>query len=89
MKVLFSEVGGGIRSMQVIDRYLNFGVDRVILGTAAITDEKFLIRAVAEYGDKIAVGADIKDGFIAIKGWTEKSACSCRDFFEKMQSIGF
>ncbi len=70
---LFVEVGGGIRSMEVIDRYINAGVGRVILGTAAVNDEEFLRAAVEKYGEKIAVGADIKDGFVAIKGWTEKS----------------
>ncbi|MBO5060761.1 MAG: 1-(5-phosphoribosyl)-5-[(5-phosphoribosylamino)methylideneamino]imidazole-4-carboxamide isomerase [Clostridia bacterium] len=85
---LFVEVGGGIRSMQVISEYINAGVDRVILGTAAVTDEEFLKTAVLTYGDKIAVGADIKDGYVAIRGWTEKSAYSCFDFCKKMQEIG-
>lgn len=85
---LFTEVGGGIRSMEVIDKYISIGVDRVILGTAAVTDEEFLIQAVEKYGDKICVGADIKDGFVAIKGWVEKSEITCFDFFEKMQKIG-
>ena len=85
---LFTEIGGGIRSMKTVEEYLSIGVDRVILGTAAVTDEAFLLRAVETYGDKIAVGVDIKDGFVAIKGWTEKSAYSCFDFCEKMQNIG-
>lgn len=85
---LFTEIGGGIRSLETVEKYLSIGIDRVILGTAAVTDEEFLCSAVQKYGNKIAVGADIKDGFIAIKGWTQKSACSCDDFFEKMQKIG-
>lgn len=85
---LFTEVGGGIRSLEVIEKYINIGVDRVILGTAAVTDEPFLIEAVKKYGDKICVGADIKDGFVAIKGWVEKSEINCFDFCEKMQNIG-
>ena len=85
---LFCEVGGGIRSMAVIDAYLGIGVDRVILGTAAVTDPEFLEQAVATYGDKIAVGVDIKDGCVAIKGWTETSRYSCFDFCEKMQELG-
>ena len=85
---LFVEVGGGIRSMEVVDRYLTAGVDRVILGTAAVKDESFLREAVAKYGEKIAVGVDIKDGFVAIKGWTEKSDLEAMAFCEKMQSIG-
>ena len=85
---LFVEVGGGIRSMEVIDSYISAGVGRVILGTAAVNDEEFLRAAVKKYGEKIAVGADIKDGFVAIKGWTEKSKYSCFDFCKKMQGLG-
>ncbi len=85
---LFCEVGGGIRSMETVDKYINAGVDRVILGTAAVTNEEFLCEAVKKYGDKIAVGVDIKDGFVAIKGWTEKSEYPCFEFCEKMQKIG-
>lgn len=85
---LFTEVGGGIRSMDVIKTYLDAGVDRVILGTAAVTDEEFLKTAVKTYGEKIAVGVDIKDGFVAIHGWTEKSEINALDFCAKMQSLG-
>ncbi|MBR5295882.1 MAG: 1-(5-phosphoribosyl)-5-[Clostridia bacterium] len=85
---LFCEIGGGIRSMEVIDRYINAGIDRVILGTAAVQDPGFVKTAAAKYGEKIAVGADIKDGFVAISGWTEKSELTVFDFCEKMQSIG-
>lgn len=85
---LFCEIGGGIRSMEVVDRYLDAGIDRVILGTAAINDEAFLKKAVEKYGDKIAVGADIKDGFIAVKGWLERSQVTADEFFEKMQNLG-
>lgn len=85
---LFTEIGGGIRSMETVERYLNAGVDRVILGTAAVNDEAFLRAAVAAYGEKIAVGVDIADGFVAIKGWTEKSQYSAYDFCEKMVQIG-
>ena len=84
----FCEIGGGIRSMEVIERYLSAGIDRVILGTAAVADEAFLKEAVADYGEKIAVGIDIKDGFVAIKGWTEKSAFEALDFCSKMQYLG-
>lgn len=82
------EVGGGIRSHEVIKKYLSIGVSRVILGTIAITDNAFLRKMVAEYGEKIAVGADIKDGFVAIKGWVEKSNVSCDDFFKELSEIG-
>ena len=85
---LFVEVGGGIRTMEVLDRYFERGVSRAILGTAAVTDEAFLKAAVLKYGEKIAVGADVKDGYIAIKGWVEKSEYTLDAFFEKMQSLG-
>ena len=85
---LFSEIGGGIRSLETVKTYLDSGVDRVILGTAAVTDEAFLKEAVALYGEKIAVGVDIKDGFVAIKGWIEKSQYTGFDFCKKMQDIG-
>ena len=85
---LFVEVGGGIRSMETIESYLSIGVDRVILGTAAVTDPAFLEAALAKYGEKIAVGVDLKDGYVAIKGWTEKSELTADDFFAKMQDLG-
>lgn len=85
---LFCEIGGGIRSMDVIEKYVSSGVDRVILGTAAVTQEGFVEEAVEKYGDRIAVGIDIKDGFVAIKGWTEKSELQAMDFAQKMESIG-
>lgn len=85
---LLVEVGGGIRSEEVIKKYLDAGVFRVILGTAAVQDPDFLRDMVRKYGEKIAVGVDIKDGMVAIKGWTEVSAESCFDFCEKLQKIG-
>lgn len=85
---LFVEIGGGIRSMETVDKYLSAGVSRVILGTSAVTDEAFLKSAIEKYGEKIAVGADVKDGYIAIKGWLEKSAYTLDAFFEKMQNMG-
>ena len=85
---LFVEIGGGIRDMQTVERYLSAGVSRVILGTAAVTDEAFLQAAVGKYGDKIAVGADVKDGYIAIKGWLETSAVTLENFLRKMENIG-
>ncbi len=85
---LFIETGGGIRSEATIDAYLSAGVSRVILGTAAVNDERFLQAAVSRFGDAIAVGADVKDGFIAIKGWLEKSALTLDDFLDRMQSLG-
>ena len=85
---LFVEIGGGIRSMETVEAYLSAGVSRVILGTAALTDEAFLKKAVASYGERIAVGADVRDGYIAIKGWLETSECTLEAFLSKMQEIG-
>ena len=82
------EIGGGIRSRETLEKYFSIGVARVILGTAAVNDREFLLWAVENYGEKIAVGADIKDGFVAIKGWIEKSEIKCEDFFKDMESIG-
>ncbi len=85
---LFLEIGGGIRRMEVVDAYLSAGAGRVILGTAAVTDEGFLKAALQKYGEKIAVGADISEGKVAIRGWKEKSAYTAEAFFEKMQALG-
>lgn len=85
---LFCEIGGGIRSIDTVKAYLDAGVSRVILGTAAVKDPDFLKEALSMYGDKIAVGVDIKDGFVAIKGWTEKSEYSCEEFCQMMQNLG-
>ena len=85
---LFCEVGGGIRTMQTVDRYLSAGIDRVILGTAAVTDPDFLAAALAKYGQKIAVGIDIKDGRVAIKGWTETSDKDALTFCAQMEAAG-
>ena len=85
---LFVEVGGGIRSVDTIEAYLSIGVNRVILGTAAVTDPDFLKDVLERYGEKIAVGVDIKDGFVAIKGWTEKSQQTAEDFFVQMEKLG-
>lgn len=84
----FVEVGGGIRSLDVIEKYVQAGVNRVILGTSAVTDPNFLRSAVENFGDKIAVGVDIKDGYVAIKGWTEKSHLEGISFCKSMQDLG-
>ena len=85
---LFLEVGGGIRTMETLDAYLSLGVDRAILGTAAVTDPGFLEAAVKQYGEQVAVGVDLKDGFVAIKGWTETSELTAEAFFARMEAIG-
>ena len=85
---LFVEIGGGIRSMETVERYLAAGVSRVILGTAAVKDPAFLREAVGKYGAKIAVGADVKDGKIAIRGWLETADVTLEDFLAQMEAIG-
>ena len=85
---LFTEVGGGVRSMAAAERYLSAGVGRVILGTAAVTDEGFLKEALAAFGARIAVGVDLRDGCVAIKGWTEKTSLPALDFCRRMQDLG-
>ena len=85
---LFVEAGGGIRTMETIEAYLSIGVNRVILGTAAVTDRDFLKAALEKYGEKIAVGVDLKDGCVAIKGWTEKSRWTADAFFSDLENLG-
>lgn len=85
---LFIQVGGGIRSMDTVRRYLDAGASRVILGTAAVTDPDFTAKAVAQYGEQIAVGADLKNGKVAIKGWLETSQDTWEVFLDKMQRLG-
>jgi len=85
---LFIELGGGVRSMAVVESCLDAGIDRVILGTAAVTDPAFLHEAVEKYGEKIAVGVDIKDGRVAIRGWLESSGRDAFDFCREMQGAG-
>lgn len=82
------EVGGGIRTLDRVEKYIDVGVDRVIIGTAAVTDTEFLSEAVRLYGDRIVVGVDVKDGMVAINGWTEVSVISCFDFCAKLCGVG-
>ncbi len=85
---LFCEIGGGIRSMETIERYLGEGLDRVILGTAAVEDGRLLREAVDRYGERIAVGVDIRDGTVAIRGWLEQSGKPFMDFCREMEALG-
>ncbi len=82
------EIGGGIRDEETVKKYLDLGVTRVILGTAAVTDSEFLERVTAKYKNSVAVGVDLKDGYVAIKGWTEKSQKTADEFFSYLSSIG-
>ncbi len=82
------EIGGGIRDEETVKKYIDLGVTRVILGTAAVTDDEFLRKMVSTYKESIAVGVDLKDGYVAIKGWTEKSALTVDEFFAHLSEIG-
>lgn len=85
---MFIEVGGGIRTLEVAKRYVEAGVDRIILGTAALKDREFLLSAIESFGDKVAVGVDIKDSYVAVKGWIERSEVLAMDFLAELDSIG-
>ena len=85
---LFVEIGGGIRDMEVVERYLSAGVKRVILGTAAIADEAFTREAIDRFGPTVALGADVRDGEVAIRGWLELSGMTLDAFCEKYQRMG-
>ena len=85
---LFAEIGGGIRDEATVEKYLSMGASRVILGTAAVKDEAFLRAMVKKYGERIAVGVDLKDGKVAVRGWLETTEVGYEEFFEKLSSIG-
>ncbi len=82
------EIGGGVRDMERVKKYIDIGADRVIIGTAAVTDPDFLKQAVAAYGEKVVVGVDIKDGYVAVKGWLEVSTLTCEDFCRTLCELG-
>ena len=85
---LFCEIGGGVRTMDVVNTYMQAGIDRVILGTAAVENPDFVREAVSRYGERVAVGVDLKDGFVAVKGWTEKSTLDAVTFCTQMRDMG-
>ena len=85
---LNAEIGGGIRDLDTIAKYLDIGVERVILGTAAVTDPDLVPTAVRKYGNHIAIGADLRDGYVAIKGWLENSSLTADQFFTRMTDAG-
>lgn len=84
----FTQIGGGIRSMASLKACLEAGADRVILGTAAVTDRAFLREALTSFGEKIALGMDLREGFVAIRGWQEKTPISGEDFLRQMEDLG-
>lgn len=85
---LFCEIGGGIRSMETVERYLDAGLDRVILGTAAVQDPDFLRQCADRFGDRIAAGADARDGIVSVKGWTEQSGVTLEEFCGQLERMG-
>ncbi len=82
------EIGGGIRNIKTVEKYATVGADRIILGTSAVSDKAFLKEAVAEFGKKIAVGVDARDGIVSISGWTQQSGIPTLDFIGEMLSLG-
>ncbi len=87
-KGLYSEIGGGIRSMETVERYLDAGISRVILGTAALKDPDFLMASIQRFGRKIAVGVDIRDGYVSVKGWLETSDKDGFEFLKELEKKG-
>ena len=85
---LFIQVGGGIRTAETVEKYLDIGVKRVILGTAAVSEKGFLAEIAGAFGEAIAVSADVKDGLIAIKGWTEVSSLDLMGFCRIVEDVG-
>ena len=85
---VLTEIGGGIRNQATVERYLNAGISRVILGTAALNDPVFLKESIKEYGERIAVGVDLRDGMVAVKGWLEKSDKEGLDFLKELEDLG-
>lgn len=85
---LFTEVGGGIRSMEHIEAYLDAGLQRIILGTSAVRNKSLVEEAAKKYGKNIAVGIDAKDGMVAIEGWEEKSTIDALEFAKTMAALG-
>jgi len=85
---LFCEIGGGVRTLETAKRYLDAGLDRVILGTAAVEDPSFLREALESWGERIAVGVDVRDGFVAVRGWTEQSREAFLPFCQRMADLG-
>ncbi len=85
---LSCEIGGGIRDVETAQRYIDCGVDRIIIGTAAVTDRAFLREAVARFGERVVVGADFRDGYIAINGWLEKTEITLEEFLGEMKAEG-
>ncbi|ADG81707.1 1-(5-phosphoribosyl)-5-[(5-phosphoribosylamino)methylideneamino]imidazole-4-carboxamide isomerase [Thermincola potens] len=83
-----AELGGGIRNMDTIDMYLDMGLNRVILGTAAISDSRLVEKACARYGERIVLGIDARDGYVAVEGWDQTAAKKAVDLGREMKDLG-
>ncbi len=82
------QIGGGVRTLEVIEKYLSLGVFRVVLGTAAVTDAAFLEEALKRYGEHVAVGLDIRDSLVAIRGWRETAPVTADEFLGRLTELG-
>ena len=85
---LLVEVGGGIRDMKAVEYYLSHGVNRVILGSAAVKDQQFVIDAVEEYEDRIVIGIDAKNGMVRAEGWLDDSDINYIELAKRMEAVG-
>ena len=83
------EIGGGIRNFENIQKYVDVGVEMVILGSAAIKDKNFLKKACQSYSNKIALGLDSRDGYLSLSGWRENSNQLCIDYLKQVNDYGF
>ncbi len=84
---IFMQLGGGIRSMEQAEKYLDLGINRIILGTAAIEDEDLLERLAEKYQERIAVGVDVMDGIVKTHGWRKSTGIHLKDFCEKLNAL--
>src|SRR5438552_18513745 len=82
------QLGGGIRSAEIIERMLQIGVDRVILGTTAAQDDRVVQAAIMQYGEKVIIGVDARDGFVAVSGWQERTSEPAVSFAKRMGAMG-
>jgi phosphoribosylformimino-5-aminoimidazole carboxamide ribotide isomerase len=82
------QVGGGIRSMAIVENLFAAGVQRAVLGTSAVNDPKFTSEALKRYGDRIAIGIDARDGIVRVSGWTETSQIGAIDLARKLEQEG-
>ena len=85
---LSAEVGGGIRDMKAVEYYLSRGINRVILGSAAVKNQQLVIDAVKEYGERIVVGIDAKDGMVRAEGWIDNSEINYIELAKRMEDVG-